>query len=396
MSAQRPDDARSRLLSLFGTALAAVRGDRLAATALRGSNARHVIALGKAAEALAHGAWQALDDQLASGFMALPKGYETGELPPEAPFERHVGAHPIPDFSSLAAGSALARYAASCPGGDPVAVLLSGGASACVEAPAEGVDLDVLRRVNDWALRSGLAIAGINAVRARLSRLKGGGLARWLQHCKIRACVLSDVLEGGDGWVGGSPLEPVNEDLPPLPEWLQRVVDDAPRVALARRIPLERLAGNAEAVRAVCDAGAAHRGTLTGDTEAAGRELAAFVEQSPPGLYVWGAETTINLPRSPGSGGRCRHLALDVARRLAGRGDWALLAAGTDGWDGTDAVAGVCVDGFTVARGEERGRNASDALRHADSGAFFSGSDETVVTGPTGTNVNDLVMVLKR
>ena len=396
MSSQRPDDARSRLLSLFETALAAVRGDRLAATALQGSNARHVIALGKAAEALAYGAWQALGDQLASGFLALPHGYETGELPREAPFERHIGAHPIPDASSLAAGSALARYTAACPDREPVAVLLSGGASACLEVPAEGVDLAVLRRVNDWALRSGLAIAEINAVRACLSRLKGGGLARWLQHCEIHGLVLSDVLEGGERWVGGSPLVPVSESLPPLPDWLQRIVDHSPRMTPARGVPLKRLAGNAEAVQAVCGAGAAHRGTLSGDTDAAGEKLAAFIEQASPGLHVWGAETTIKLPRSPGAGGRCRHLALAVARRLAGRGDWTMLAAGSDGWDGTDEVAGACVDGYTIARGEERGRNAIDALRHADSGGFFSGSDEMIVTGPTGTNVNDLVIVLKR
>jgi hydroxypyruvate reductase len=384
------------LQSLFAEAVAAVRGDRLVATALKGARAHHVIALGKAAEALAHGAWRVLGDQIDSGFMALPKGYETGELSANAPFERHIGAHPLPDDSSLAAGAALARYATECPDGAPVTVLVSGGASACVEHLVEGVDLALLRRVNAWALRGGLAIDQINAVRARFSQLKGGGLARWLQRCEIRAYVLSDVLEGGERWVGGSPLVPVNDELPPLPGWLQHIVDGMPQRARVQPVRLDRLGGNSEAVRTVCEAGAEHCGTLTGDTAAAADELVNFIEQSPPGLYVWGSETTIKLPRVPREGGRCRHLALAVARSLAGREDWTLLAAGTDGWDGTDGVAGVCVDGRTIARGKDRGRDASEDLHHADSGGFFVGSDERIVTGPTGTNVNDLVILLKR
>ncbi len=396
MPAARPGDARSTLQSMFLAAVEAVRGDRLAAAALKGKRIRHVIALGKAAEALAHGALQAAGDDLRSGFIALPRGYQTGELPATAPFERHAGAHPIPDGSSLAAGAALARYASECPRGEPVTVLLSGGASACVEHLVDGVDLALLRRVNAWALHSGLAIADINAVRARFSRLKGGGLARWLQGCEIDARVLSDVLEGGQRWVGGSPLVPVTGDLPHLPGWLQRVLDTLPEIARVHPVPLGRLAGNGEAVATICKAGAEPCGTLTGDTEASAAELAAFTGRSPPGVYVWGAETTMKLPRSRGNGGRCRHLALAVARRLAGRKDWALLAAGTDGWDGTDAVAGACVDGATVARGEGRGRDAREDLRRADSGGFFSGSEEAIVTGPTGTNVNDLVILLKR
>lgn len=396
MASARPDDARSMLQSLFTEAVAAVRGDRLATVALNGSRARQVIALGKAAEALAQGAWQALGDRIESGFLALPRGYETGELPATAPFERHFGAHPLPDDSSLAAGAALARFAAGCPDGQPVAVLVSGGASACIEHLVEGVDLALLRRVNAWAMQSGLAIARINAVRARFSQLKAGGLARWLQHCEVRAWVLSDVLEGGERWVGGSPLVPVTDELPPLPGWLQHIVDALPERPRVQPVRLDRLGGNTEAVRAVYRAGAEHIGTLTGGMDAVVGELVDFIEQSPPGLYVWGAETTFKLPRSSGEGGRCRHLALAVARRLAGREDWTLLAAGTDGWDGTDAVAGACVDGYTVARGKDRGQDATEALWQADSGGFFFGSDETIVTGPTGTNTNDLVILLKR
>ena len=387
-------DSRRRLQSLFQVALDAVHGSRLAEAALAHADVPHVIALGKAAESLAAGAWRANRGSVRSGFVALPRGYETGELPGDSPFERHLGAHPVPDESSLAAGEALERYTAGLPQGDAVAVLVSGGASACVESPAPGIDLALLRRVNDWSLASGLPITLINAARARLSRLKGGGLASWLRGREVHAKVLSDVMGDSDQWVGGGPLSAVTSELPPLPDWLGHILAAVPPKPMAG-VPLQRLAGNREAVAAVCAAGARDRGDIPGDIETACAEIAHAIETAEPGILVWGGETTFALPADPGRGGRCRHLALSLARRLAGRGDWCLLAAGTDGWDGTDAVAGAFVDGATEQRGTRRGRDAAADLARADSGGFFAGSGEEIVTGPTGTNVNDLVILRK-
>lgn len=387
-------ESRRRLLALFHAVLDVVHGGRLAEAALAHADIPHVIALGKAAESLAAGAWRANGGKVRSGFVALPRGYDTGELPGSAPFERHLGAHPVPDESSVAAGEALERYVAGLPPGDAVAVLLSGGASACVESPAPGVDLALLRRVNGWFLASGLPITTINTARARLSRLKGGGLASWLEGREVHAKVLSDVMGDSDQWVGGGPLSAVTSELPPLPDWLRAILAAVPPKPSAG-VPLQRLAGNREAVAAVCAAGARDQGDLPGDMETAGTEIVHALETSEPGMLVWGGETTFALPADPGRGGRCRHLALSVARRLAGRRDWCLLAAATDGWDGTDAVAGAAVDGATLERGSQRGRSAEADLAHADSGGFFAGSGEEVVTGPTGTNVNDLVIAVR-
>lgn len=385
---------RQQLQALFQTALDAVHGARLAEAALAHADVPHVITLGKAAESLAAGAWRTNRGSVRSGFVALPRGYETGELAGESPFERHLGAHPVPDESSVAAGAALERYVAGLPLGDAVAVLVSGGASACVESLAPGVDLALLRRANDWFLASGLSITSINAARARLSRLKGGGLASWLQGREVYARVLSDVMGDSDQWVGGGPMSAVTSELPVLPDWLGHILAAVvPRPSAG--VPLQRLAGNREAVAAVCAAGARDRGELPGDMETASTEIVHALETSEPGMLVWGGETTFALPADPGRGGRCRHLALSVALRLAGRRDWSLLAVGTDGWDGTDAVAGAGVDGATLERGRRRGRDAETDLEHADSGGFFAGSGEEVVTGPTGTNVNDLVIALR-
>ncbi|MGH8272037.1 MAG: DUF4147 domain-containing protein [Gammaproteobacteria bacterium] len=397
MSSTRIDTgSRDRLVALFRRALAAVRGDSLSEEALRGHDFSHVIALGKAAEALAAGAWRAARGKLQSGFLAMPGGYATGDLPPAAPFERHQGAHPLPDKTSLAAGAALLNYVAALPTDAQVVVLVSGGASAAVEVLAPGVDLAFSRRANRWLIASGLAIADINRVRAGLSQLKGGGLARSLMRIRATAWVLADVSGGGLEWVGGGLLSPTPAGkLPPLPTWLEERLATTPHQD-SLRMPLQRLAGNEEAVAAVVAEGAQEAGSLNGDAVERGIEIGAALAAGAPGLYVWGGEPTVRLPENPGQGGRCQQLALAAATVIAGRDDCYLLAGGTDGWDGSAAIAGACVDGDTLERGRAQGLDPRRALAAADAGRFLDASGDLLRTGPTGTNVNDLVIALKR
>lgn len=372
-----------------------MRGDRLAAAALQGRELEYVIALGKAAEALAAGARQALGARLARGLLACPRGYETGDLPPRAPFERHPGGHPLPDAASIAAGEALADFATALPSGARVAVLISGGASAGVELPASGVSLELLQRANAWLIASGLPIEAINGVRSRLSRLKGGGLARLLAHCEIEAWVLCDVPTGNLAAVAGGPLSPTPAKPPAVPDWLEPYMDPAGVDEDVAMPALRRLAGNEEAVAAVARAGVREAGRLAGEATELGSRIGNDLAAAAPGLYVWGGEPVMRLSANPGRGGRCQQLALAAAAAFADRTDCWLLAAGTDGWDGTDPVAGACVDGQTVNRGRAAGIDAACALRRADAGGFLAASGDRVRTGPTGTNVNDLVFGLK-
>lgn len=388
-------DPRKRLAKMLRTAIAAVRADRLTAAALRGREFDYVIALGKAAEALAAGAWRALGPRLVGGFLSCPRGYETGDLPPPAPFGRYPGGHPLPDASSLVAGEALAEFAVALPPGARVAVLLSGGASSGVELPAPGVSLDLLRRANRWLSASALPIEAVNRVRSRLSRLKGGGLARLLAHCDSEAWVLCDVPGGNLAAVAGGPLSPLPGRLPAVPGWLEPYLHASSTAGNGGMTALRRLAGNEEAVAAVVQAGAREAGRLAGEATALGREIGTALAKAAPGFYVWGGEPVVRLPPGSGRGGRCQQLALAAAQVFAGRADCWLLAAGTDGWDGTSAVAGACVDGRTVDRGRAAGRDAIAALHKADAGEFLAASGDLVRTGPTGTNVNDLVITFK-
>jgi hydroxypyruvate reductase len=134
---------------------------------------------------------------------------------------------------------------------------------------------------------------------------------------------------------------------------------------------------------------------LYGDAAVAGRRIAEKVCTLPTGLFIWGGETTVALPENPGRGGRNQHLALAAALALSGRDDCWLLSAGTDGTDGSTEYAGALIDGGTVARGRAHGLDPELALLGADAGRFLEASGDLIHTGPTGTNVMDLVIALR-
>jgi len=133
-------------------------------------------------------------------------------------------------------------------------------------------------------------------------------------------------------------------------------------------------------------------GTLSGDARRQGERIAEFVKQAAPGTYAWGGENTVILPEHPGRGGRCQHLALTVAVALQGVSGVQLLAACTDGVDGASEDAGALVDGGTVARIEAEGLNVEQALAEANSGVALAAAGDLLHTGPTGTNVMDIVI----
>ncbi|MGM0595367.1 MAG: MOFRL family protein, partial [Pseudomonadota bacterium] len=135
-----------------------------------------------------------------------------------------------------------------------------------------------------------------------------------------------------------------------------------------------------------------HPGHFQGDAEALAEAFVRALRERGPGLHLWGGESSVTLPDNPGRGGRNQHLALAAARLLAGEENCLLLAVGSDGSDGPTGEAGALVDGDTVKRGEEEGFCAAATLRTADSGSFLEAGGDLIETGPTGSNVMDLVM----
>jgi hydroxypyruvate reductase len=396
------------LLDCFGAALAAVDGRaavvrQLRADALPGD--WRLVAVGKAAVAMGLGALDVLGNRLVGGLVVAPDG----SLPaPE--FERLgalcrlTAAHPLPDERSLAAGAALREAIASSSSDSQWLVLVSGGASSLLEDPVSGVALAQLRRLNEWALAAGLPIGAINALRRRCSRLKGGGLARLLGSRRSRALLISDV-PGDDLRVIGSGLlhAPLAvAPVPALPADLQHWWHDLPALPAGPcpRIRSTVVAANGDACRAAVararaagwQAEAAAR-RVRGDAERLGRRLAGEASALPRGaLRVWGGETTVRLPGRPGRGGRNQQLALAAALALEGCSGSVLLAAGTDGIDGASEDAGAIVDGGSALRMRDGGVDPRQALRVADAGTALAASGDLLHTGPTGTNVGDLLI----
>ncbi|MFM1892302.1 MAG: hypothetical protein RLZ44_1379, partial [Pseudomonadota bacterium] len=308
--------------------------------------------------------------------------------------------------SSLAAGERLLAFLRDLPPDLPLLALVSGGASALVEVPRPGVTLEDLQRANAWLLASGLPIGEMNKVRKALSRIKGGGLLNYVGKRPVLGLLISDVPYDEPAVIGSGLLVPAAPgELPALPDWLAELTGAAAEEASppSECPELVLVATLGDALDAAAAAGTAaglavhrHPEFLEGEAAERGRALAAFLLEAPPGLHLWGGETTVTLPAEPGRGGRNQHLALAAAELLDGRDDLVLLAAGTDGSDGPTEDAGGLVDGGTWGRALREGLDPRRALQRADAGSVLAATGDLVHTGPTGTNVMDLVIALKR
>ena len=397
---------REQLLKFYQQALRAVSGEAAVERFLQQRNLNEpcsLIAVGKAAPAMALGAVKALGDKLRSGLVITRQGYSDPRLNIDH-IRQIESAHPIPDASSLHAGGVLLDFLQQLPAGEPLLFLLSGGASALVEVLPEKMSVEELAKMNRWLLASGLSIHEMNIVRKRVSRIKGGKLLPMLHGRTTLQLLISDVPGDDLMVIGSGPLivHSVPEAVTPsLPPWLQSIIDELPQdgVESHQHVESHLVAGNELARKAVLQAAQKltipvydHPGHFQGDAALLAKEFCRVMEAGPAGIYLWGGESSVVLPEEPGRGGRSQHLALHAAQQLAGRDNILLLAAATDGSDGSSEDAGAVVDGQTLSRGEDEGFGLKRALQQADSGSFLEASGDLIQTGPTGTNVIDLVI----
>ena len=382
-----------------------------------------VVGAGKAGLAMARAAAAVLGDACAGGLVIVPHG-AAGPCP--RGIEVATGAHPVPDGAGAAATARLLAAVAAADAGTLVLVVLSGGASSLLVAPAAGLTLDDKQALAARLLASGADITDVNVVRKHCSRVKGGGLARQAARAGgLWTLVLSDVVGDDPATIASGPtvgdpstfrdaaavlaryLAP--EDVPvAVRAHLERgAAGAAPETVKPGDSALARAAtvvvgGNHEAVAAAAAAAAA-RGyaaevvpePLAGDAARAGQVLAARLCAARAGAFalVAGGETTVRV-RPGGRGGRAQQLALAAAVALEGE-PCVLLAAGTDGVDGPTDAAGACVDGGTVARARARGLDPAAALAATDSHPLLDATGDLLRTGPTDTNVADLVVALR-
>lgn len=408
---------RDQLLECFQRTLESIHGEQCVRDALHNhsivSEQCHVIAIGKAALAMALGAEKALADKLKSGLLITKHQHgDTRQLSEQ--WQCYEAAHPVPDQSSLEAGVRLLEFV-NTNTDLPILFLISGGTSSLVEVLPEKISLEQWQKMNQWLLASGFDIGFINAVRKSVSAIKGGKLLQHLVNREVHALLISDVPGDyphiiGSGLLFTSQQQVLTDNQSALPEWLDQLIkssntsDDSRALKPARLSSQKIIASNRMAMEAAAefarDAGYPvfiHDDFLQGDAQQAGVQLANYLQhEANSGFHIWGGETTMLLPDNPGRGGRNQHLALSAASVLAGNEEISLLAAGTDGSDGPTEDAGAIIDGGTISRGQLAGLDVEDSLARADSGHFLEAAGDLLYTGPTGTNVMDLVIAMKK
>jgi glycerate 2-kinase len=405
--------SRRLLGDCLAAALRAVDGRRVVSDALRSLDLPRgcpVLAFGKAAPAMLAGAADALGAGIGAALcITRADAVRPGE-PGVAQARLVTGDHPVPGDKSLAAGRELLAFLDALPPGAPLLCLLSGGGSTLVEALPAGVRVAELARANRWLLASGLPIDAVNRVRAGLSCLKAGRLARYAgRDRRIIVLAISDVPGDDPAVIASGPWTPSPEITLPggLPPWLAALVQRAPPPprpgdsALAQ-VDYRVIASGQHALEAAGVAAraaglpfAGHDIPLQGSVGAAAELILAAVSGAPPGVHGWSGETTLSLPDEAGRGGRNSHLALTLAAALEGRDDVTVMCAATDGSDGSTHAAGGWADGEVARRGRALGLDAANALARADSGAYLAATGDALLTGPTGTNVMDLVLAVR-
>ncbi|MBI1425322.1 MAG: DUF4147 domain-containing protein [Gammaproteobacteria bacterium] len=407
-------ERRDVLLNLYSRALAVVNGRHCVASFLSDhplpAKKVRVIAIGKAASSMLQGALDSCIHAIEAGLIITKDGHLDDLGTVDIPVEKMESGHPYPDRRSLAAGRLLLDFIAQMPAETGVLFLLSGGASALVEVLPEGVTVEKLDQLNRWLLARGWPIDQMNRIRKSVSCIKAGRLARYLKQHDVMQLLISDVPRDDLSVIGSGLLIPdaqpavVSE---PLPAWIVDMQSAVPSAPMAgdscfAKIQTRLIASNAilraEVERLARTAGFAVQcnRVLEGDAARQGRQIAQALRDGQPGIYIWGGESVVTLPEQPGQGGRCQHLALAAAQALAGHAGISVLAVGSDGTDGPGDTAGALIDGGTLERAQDAGAGSADsALRRADAGRFLDAAGDLIDTGPTGTNVMDLIIGLK-
>ncbi len=375
---------RAQLLEIYAAGLAAVQGEQAVYKALVRAGQRepcYVLAIGKAAKAMFQGAQRYYAEQLLGALIITKHGHSSEELTQLPHVEVLEAAHPLPDETSLQAGQRLIEWLQALPAQARLLCLISGGTSSLVEVLADDWTLDKLQAKTSAMLANGASIIEINTERKRLSRIKGGRLWDFIGQRPVTCLLISDVPGDDPAVIGSGLLFPFPEDavfhfsiVASNQTCLQAMQQAAEQQQLPVTLMPDLLEGNAVTVAEQC---------------------IEFLRQSAPGVYLWGAETTVVLPANPGRGGRNQHLALAAALHIQPDEAIMLLAAGTDGTDGVTEDTGALVDNQTLARGKWENLDPVTCLAQADAGTFLHASADLIYTGPTGTNVMDVIVGLK-
>ncbi|CAM3743963.1 glycerate kinase [Agrobacterium radiobacter] len=378
-----------------------------------------VVGAGKASAAMAaalEAAWPHVD---LSGVVVTRYGHAV----PTAHIEIIEASHPVPDDRSAEAAKRILAAVEGLTTDDMVIALISGGGSALMVAPAEGMTLADKMAVNRALLASGATISDMNAVRKHLSRIKGGRLALAARPAKVVSLLISDVpgddpseIASGPTVADPSDIETVREIISryalDLPENVRKVLEKGEETPKAGDIDedIRLIAAPSLALQAAADE-AVKLGltplilgdSLEGESKDVGAVMAGIALSASrkglplkgPAVLLSGGETTVTIGKGPaGKGGRNTEFLLSLALTLKGADEIWAIAGDSDGIDGVEDAAGAVVTPDTLARMREAGVDPRQSLVSHDSYTAFKAAGDLVVTGPTLTNVNDIRAIL--
>ena len=379
----------------------------------------YLAAIGKAAYSMAAAAKKALGDKITGGVVVTKYGHAQGNIEGVKIVE---AGHPLPDTNSVIGAQAILDMTANLSDKDEVLFLISGGGSALFEKPIDGITLEDIEKVTEKLIFCGADIVEINTVRKRLSAVKGG---RFTIHCspaKIFSVILSDVIGDRLDFIASGPaypdssttddvinvikkynlnfephiIEKINIDTP-------KIIDNSESVIIGSVGILCREAANA--ARELGYEPAILCSTLGCEAREGGRFLAAIAKEihsggrnnkfPKPCAIIIGGETVVTV-KGNGKGGRNQEFALAAADLIDGYEDTVIFSVGSDGTDGPTDAAGGIVDGGTKQVLLNKGIKISDVLNNNDSYNALKQADCHVITGATGTNVNDFAVLLCR
>ncbi len=388
----------------------------------------YVVGFGKAACAMAKAVEDVLGDRITAGVVSVPKA--VAEKCKLSRVEVVGAGHPLPDEGSIRAAERALEIVSEAGEDDLVIVLVSGGGSALFEKPADDISLSDLVKTTELLLKCGATIHEINTVRKHISLVKGGKLAKAAYPAKVVSLIISDVVGDDLGTIASGPTAPDKTTFSDayrvlrkygiwdsVPESVRRYIERGlkglepetvkPGDPVFEKVRNVIVASNIEALtemKSVAEKLGYNAIVLThmlqGEAREVGRVVASIalsakrsgVPIKPPAVILLGGETTVTV-RGSGKGGRNQELVLSAAQDISGNHGIAIASVGTDGIDGVTDAAGAIADAHTVERAQSIGLDPHEYLMNNDSHTFFKKLGDCIYTGPTGTNVNDIIVI---
>ena len=375
----------------------------------------YMVAIGKAAWTMAKSACDFLGERLKKGIVITKYEHSMGDLPNCDVFE---AGHPVADENTIFATAKAIELVKGLSEDDEVLFLVSGGGSALFEKPLEGISLEDITTVTNELLASGADIVEMNMIRKRLSAVKAGRFAQIAAPAKIFCIMLSDVLGDRLDSIASGPAVPdksTAEDAMRVVKKYGLRLSELQSKYLAEETPKEisnikiEITGS---VRTLCESAAKTASqlgytpyvlstTINCEAREAGRFMAQIAEDTKakrnsfvmPCAIIAGGETVVTL-RGKGRGGRNQEIALAAAKGIANLDDTLIFSLGSDGTDGPTDAAGGMVCGGTLGKLKEAGIDIDRTLMENDSYNALKAADGLIITGPTGTNVNDVTVIL--